>query len=102
MPGHSRLLVADWSEEDVQTWLREEGLQELVSIFKANNIDGAELSHLSKETATELGIGEDGIQNPVTNTTLQHTLTGTLGFSVFVRVYCLILKHDKLESNSLI
>lgn len=83
----------------MQTWLCEEGLQELVSIFKANNIDGAELSHLSKETATELGIGEDGIPNPVTNTTL---LTGTLGFSVFVRVYGLILKHDRLESNSLI
>lgn len=61
MPGHSRLLVADWSEEDVQTWLCEEGLQELVSIFKANNIDGAELSQLDKETASELGIGEDGI-----------------------------------------
>lgn len=88
----------------MQTWLCEEGLQELVSIFKANNIDGAELSHLNKETATELGIGEDGIQSTVTNTTLQHTppLTGTLGFSVFLRVYCLILKHDELESNSLI
>ncbi|XP_035531878.1 WD repeat, SAM and U-box domain-containing protein 1-like [Morone saxatilis] len=62
LPGHSRLLVADWSEEDVQTWLCEEGLQELVSIFKANNIDGAELSQLSKETATELGIESLGLR----------------------------------------
>lgn len=61
LPGHSRLLLADWSEEDVQTWLCEEGLQELVSIFKANNIDGAELSRLNKETVAELGIGEDGM-----------------------------------------
>ena len=61
LPGHSRLLVADWSEEDVQTWLREEGLEELVGNFKANNIDGVELSELSKETAADLGIGEDEI-----------------------------------------
>uniref|UniRef100_A0A3B4XWW9 SAM domain-containing protein n=1 Tax=Seriola lalandi dorsalis TaxID=1841481 RepID=A0A3B4XWW9_SERLL len=56
LPGHSRLLVADWSEQDVQTWLREEGLEELVGNFKANNIDGPELSYLNKETAAELGI----------------------------------------------
>lgn len=62
LPGHSRLLVADWSEEDVQTWLCEEGLQELVSIFKANNIDGAELSQLNKETAAELGIESLGLR----------------------------------------
>lgn len=61
MPGHSRLLLADWSEEDVQTWLCEEGLEKLVSVFKANNIDGLELSQLDKETADELGIGENGI-----------------------------------------
>ncbi|XP_039674924.1 WD repeat, SAM and U-box domain-containing protein 1-like isoform X1 [Perca fluviatilis] len=62
LPGHSRLLVADWSEEDVQTWLREEGLQELVSIFKANDVDGAELSQLNKETAAELGIESVGLR----------------------------------------
>lgn len=62
-PGHSRLLLllADWSEEDVQAWLREERLEELISVFKANNIDGAELIQLNKETLAELGIGEDGI-----------------------------------------
>ncbi|XP_041806153.1 WD repeat, SAM and U-box domain-containing protein 1-like [Chelmon rostratus] len=62
LPGHSRLLVADWSEEDVQTWLCEEGLQELVSIFKANNIDGPELSQLNKETVRELGIESVGLR----------------------------------------
>lgn len=56
--GHSRSLVSDWSEEDVQMWLQEEGLGELVGIFKANNMDGAELIQLKKETLAELGIGE--------------------------------------------
>uniref|UniRef100_A0A665UXD7 WD repeat, SAM and U-box domain-containing protein 1 n=1 Tax=Echeneis naucrates TaxID=173247 RepID=A0A665UXD7_ECHNA len=56
LPGHSRLLLADWSEEDVQSWLCEEGLEELVGNCKANNIDGLELSQLNKETAAELGI----------------------------------------------
>lgn len=57
LPGYSGL-VCDWSEEDVQAWLREEGLQDLVGVFAANNIDGAELSRLDKDTAAELGIGE--------------------------------------------
>uniref|UniRef100_A0A8C4E6X7 WD repeat, SAM and U-box domain-containing protein 1 n=1 Tax=Dicentrarchus labrax TaxID=13489 RepID=A0A8C4E6X7_DICLA len=60
LPGHSRLLVADWSEEDVQTWLCEEGLQELVSIFKANNIDGAELSQLNKCVGSSESLGLRG------------------------------------------
>ncbi|KAG7227522.1 hypothetical protein INR49_005337, partial [Caranx melampygus] len=60
--GHSGLLVADWSEEDVRTWLCEEGLEELVGCFKANNIDGPELIQLNKETATELGIGSLGLR----------------------------------------
>lgn len=59
--GHSRLLVSDWSEEDVGAWLCEEGLQALVENFKTNNIDGAELVSLTKETlASELNIGGDG------------------------------------------
>nr|XP_046259427.1 WD repeat, SAM and U-box domain-containing protein 1-like [Scatophagus argus] len=62
LPGHSRLLVADWSEEDVQAWLCDEGLQELVSVFKTNNIDGAELSRISKDTAAELGIESVGLR----------------------------------------
>ncbi|XP_034550343.1 WD repeat, SAM and U-box domain-containing protein 1-like [Notolabrus celidotus] len=65
LPGHSRLLLADWSEEDVQAWLCKEGLQELVSIFKANNIDGPELNKLNKETAAELGIESVGLRGRV-------------------------------------
>ncbi|KAM9850689.1 WD repeat, SAM and U-box domain-containing protein 1-like [Aulostomus maculatus] len=62
LQGHSRLLLTDWSEEDVQAWMCEEGLEELVGIFKANNIDGPELSLLNKETATELGIETVGLR----------------------------------------
>nr|XP_057938183.1 WD repeat, SAM and U-box domain-containing protein 1-like [Doryrhamphus excisus] len=58
----SRLLLPDWSEEDVQAWLREEGLDELLTIFRANNMDGAELSQLSKETAMEMGIESVGLR----------------------------------------
>ncbi|XP_021178184.2 WD repeat, SAM and U-box domain-containing protein 1 isoform X2 [Fundulus heteroclitus] len=55
--GRSRLLVADWSEGDVSEWLAEEGLGGLADKFRANNIDGAELLSLTKETlASELGI----------------------------------------------
>ena len=65
LPGHSSLLLADWTEQDVQAWLCEEGLKELVTTFKANNIDGPELNQLSKETVAEMGIGEDGIWKDV-------------------------------------
>lgn len=58
--GRSKLLVADWSEEDVSEWLVEEGLQGLVDKFRTNNIDGTELLSLTKETlASELHIGEE-------------------------------------------
>ncbi|XP_014912982.1 WD repeat, SAM and U-box domain-containing protein 1-like isoform X3 [Poecilia latipinna] len=62
LPGHSRLLLADWTEEDVQSWLCEEGLDELVMIFKTNNIDGSEVNHMSKETVAELGIESVGLR----------------------------------------
>ncbi|KAJ8350215.1 hypothetical protein SKAU_G00253450 [Synaphobranchus kaupii] len=62
--GHSGQLVGDWSEEDVQAWLREEGLEALVSTFGDNNIDGQELLGLSKESlATELNIDSVGLRN---------------------------------------
>lgn len=44
----------------MQAWLGQEGLRDLVGTFMSNNIDGAELSRLSKDTAAELGIGEAG------------------------------------------
>ncbi|KAA0715457.1 WD repeat, SAM and U-box domain-containing protein 1 [Triplophysa tibetana] len=48
--GYSRMLVSDWSEEDVCDWLRDEGLEMLVDTFRAQNIDGTELISLNKET----------------------------------------------------
>ncbi|KAM9861311.1 WD repeat, SAM and U-box domain-containing protein 1 isoform 2-T3 [Aulostomus maculatus] len=64
--GRSKLLVADWSEEDVSVWLVEEGLGGLVDRFKANNIDGTELLSLTKETlASELHIESVGLRSKV-------------------------------------
>lgn len=60
LTGYSTRLFSDWSEEDVQVWLREEGLQELNGTFTSHNIDGAELSRLTKDMAAALGIGEAG------------------------------------------
>ncbi|XP_030643169.1 WD repeat, SAM and U-box domain-containing protein 1 [Chanos chanos] len=66
LPGHSRLPVSDWTEEDVSAWLSEEGMEALVSTFKANNIDGRELVSLTKETlATELHVDSVGLRGKV-------------------------------------
>lgn len=57
--GHSRLMVSEWSEEEVLAWLREEGLEAVTDAFKSNNIDGEELLSLSKETlSSDLHIGK--------------------------------------------
>uniref|UniRef100_A0A3B4VE86 WD repeat, SAM and U-box domain-containing protein 1 n=1 Tax=Seriola dumerili TaxID=41447 RepID=A0A3B4VE86_SERDU len=62
--GRLKLLVTDWSEEDVSEWLVEEGLERLVDKFRANNIDGTELLSLTKETlASELLIESVGLRN---------------------------------------
>ncbi|XP_067109885.1 LOW QUALITY PROTEIN: WD repeat, SAM and U-box domain-containing protein 1-like [Osmerus mordax] len=45
------LLVSDWSE---LSWLQGEGLAEMVEVLKDNNIDGAKLFSLNKETLSEL------------------------------------------------
>lgn len=84
MPGEAGPLLqaADWSEEDVQRWLCEEGLQELAAVFRANNMDGAELILLNKETVGELGIGESGIESRTSAQSTQrhtHALTHTRG-----------------------
>ncbi|KAJ8003552.1 hypothetical protein DPEC_G00149540 [Dallia pectoralis] len=66
LAGHSRLLVCDWSEEEVGAWLCEEGLEVLVETFKANNIDGVELLSLTKETlCSELNIESLGLRGKV-------------------------------------
>ncbi|XP_034534893.1 WD repeat, SAM and U-box domain-containing protein 1 isoform X2 [Notolabrus celidotus] len=62
--SRSKLLVGDWSEEDVSVWLVEEGLGVLAEKFRANNIDGTELLSLTKETlASELHIDSVGLRN---------------------------------------
>ncbi|XP_058484847.1 WD repeat, SAM and U-box domain-containing protein 1-like isoform X1 [Solea solea] len=62
--GRSKLLVTDWSEEDVSEWLLAEGLGELVDKFRANNIDGTELLSLTKETlASELLVESVGLRS---------------------------------------
>ncbi|KAJ0056384.1 hypothetical protein NL108_006904, partial [Boleophthalmus pectinirostris] len=62
--GPSKLLVSDWSEEDVSLWLGEEGLEGLVETFKSNNIDGTELLSLTKETlSSELHIESVGLRS---------------------------------------
>ncbi|XP_026175589.1 WD repeat, SAM and U-box domain-containing protein 1 [Mastacembelus armatus] len=62
--GRLKLLVSDWSEEDVSEWLVEEGLGGLVDKFRANNIDGTELLSLTKETlASELHIESVGLRS---------------------------------------
>ncbi|XP_059116489.1 WD repeat, SAM and U-box domain-containing protein 1 isoform X1 [Peromyscus eremicus] len=59
-------LIEDWSEEEVSTWLRAQGLEELVSIFQMNNIDGKELLHLTKESlAGDLKIESLGLRSKV-------------------------------------
>ncbi|KAF7667905.1 hypothetical protein LDENG_00041490 [Lucifuga dentata] len=64
--GRSKLLVSDWSEEDVSAWLVDEGLDGLVDKFSANNIDGTELLSLTKETlASELNIESVGLRSKV-------------------------------------
>ncbi|XP_045888381.1 WD repeat, SAM and U-box domain-containing protein 1 isoform X2 [Micropterus dolomieu] len=62
--GRSKLLVSDWSEDDVSAWLVEEGLGGLVDKFVANNIDGTELLSLTKETlASEMHIESVGLRS---------------------------------------
>ncbi|XP_076011436.1 WD repeat, SAM and U-box domain-containing protein 1 [Genypterus blacodes] len=64
--GRSKLLVSDWSEEDVSVWLVDEGLEALVEKFKANNIDGTELLTLTKEAlASELNVESVGLRSKV-------------------------------------
>lgn len=64
--GHSRLMVSEWSEEEVLAWLREEGLEAVTDAFKSNNIDGEELLSLSKETlSSDLHIESLGLRSKV-------------------------------------
>ncbi|XP_047726147.1 WD repeat, SAM and U-box domain-containing protein 1 isoform X4 [Prionailurus viverrinus] len=56
----------DWSEDDVSVWLCAQGLNDLVGIFKMNNIDGRELLNLTKESlADDLKIESLGLRSKV-------------------------------------
>ncbi|XP_062862561.1 WD repeat, SAM and U-box domain-containing protein 1-like [Trichomycterus rosablanca] len=78
--GHSRMLVTDWSEEDVAAWLQEEGFDALIHTFKAHNIDGPELITLTKEIlATELNVESLGLRSKIIRKIeeLKSALTGS-------------------------
>jgi len=49
--------VSDWTVKDVQTWLKEENLEEYAPKFKENSVDGTMLLSLDEKMLTEeLGI----------------------------------------------
>uniref|UniRef100_A0A8C5PRE2 WD repeat, SAM and U-box domain-containing protein 1 n=1 Tax=Leptobrachium leishanense TaxID=445787 RepID=A0A8C5PRE2_9ANUR len=61
-----KLSVEHWSEDDVRTWLSEEGLSEVEHLFKVNNIDGKELLNLTKDVLLQdLKIESLGIRNKI-------------------------------------
>uniref|UniRef100_A0A7N4P027 WD repeat, SAM and U-box domain-containing protein 1 n=1 Tax=Sarcophilus harrisii TaxID=9305 RepID=A0A7N4P027_SARHA len=66
-PGNEpKQFIEDWSEEEVSLWLCAQGLKDLVSIFKMNNIDGKELLSLTKESLTDdLKIESLGLRSKV-------------------------------------
>ncbi|XP_067891386.1 WD repeat, SAM and U-box domain-containing protein 1 [Heterodontus francisci] len=56
--------VQHWSEDEVCSWLSAEELQELVVVFKSNNIDGQELLNLTKENLEkDLKVESLGLRN---------------------------------------
>lgn len=77
MGDQQKPLIEDWSEEDVSTWLRAQGLEELVGIFQMNNIDGKELLHLTKESlAGDLKIGKSSEERAVLRSVLTSPAVG--------------------------
>uniref|UniRef100_A0A8C5KY28 WD repeat, SAM and U-box domain-containing protein 1 n=1 Tax=Jaculus jaculus TaxID=51337 RepID=A0A8C5KY28_JACJA len=64
MEDQLKQFTEDWSEEDVSVWLCAQGLNDLVGIFKINNIDGKELLNLTKESlADDLKIESLGVRS---------------------------------------
>lgn len=60
------IYVEKWSEEQVSDWLSKHGLEELVAIFKKNNVDGKELLNLTKESlADDFKIESLGLRSKV-------------------------------------
>lgn len=76
--SHSHMMPSDWSEDNVSSWLREEGLDIMVDVFKANNIDGPELLVLNKDTlATDLKIDSLGLRSKILRKIEELKLTST-------------------------
>ncbi|XP_055253075.1 WD repeat, SAM and U-box domain-containing protein 1 isoform X3 [Moschus berezovskii] len=66
IPDQPKQFTENWSEDDVSNWLCAEGLEDLVDIFKMNNIDGRELLNLTKESlADDLKIESLGLRSKV-------------------------------------
>uniref|UniRef100_A0AC11DNE5 WD repeat, sterile alpha motif and U-box domain containing 1 n=1 Tax=Ovis aries TaxID=9940 RepID=A0AC11DNE5_SHEEP len=66
IPDQPKQFTENWSEDDVSNWLCTEGLEDLVDIFKMNNIDGRELLNLTKESlADDLKIESLGLRSKV-------------------------------------
>ncbi|XP_063174402.1 WD repeat, SAM and U-box domain-containing protein 1 [Candoia aspera] len=64
--GELKISVDTWTEEDVSVWLQTHNLQDLVEIFKRNNIDGKELLSLTKESLIDdLKIESLGLRSKV-------------------------------------
>ncbi|XP_048455515.1 WD repeat, SAM and U-box domain-containing protein 1 isoform X1 [Rhincodon typus] len=62
--GRLRRSVQHWSEDEVCSWLSGEELQDLIAVFKSNNIDGQELLSLTKENLqNDLKVGSLGLRN---------------------------------------
>uniref|UniRef100_A0A8C6MMT7 WD repeat, SAM and U-box domain-containing protein 1 n=1 Tax=Moschus moschiferus TaxID=68415 RepID=A0A8C6MMT7_MOSMO len=66
IPDQPKQFTENWSEDDVSNWLCAKGLEDLVDIFKMNNIDGRELLNLTKESlADDLKIESLGLRSKV-------------------------------------
>ncbi|XP_065787686.1 WD repeat, SAM and U-box domain-containing protein 1 isoform X4 [Muntiacus reevesi] len=66
IPDQPKQFTENWSEDDVSNWLCAEGLEDLVDIFKMNNIDGRELLNLTKESlADDLKIESLGLRSKI-------------------------------------
>uniref|UniRef100_A0A8C4S159 WD repeat, SAM and U-box domain-containing protein 1 n=1 Tax=Erpetoichthys calabaricus TaxID=27687 RepID=A0A8C4S159_ERPCA len=64
--GRSKSCFKQWTEDEVCAWLCEEGLDEVIGTFKANNIDGEALLNLNREhLAMDLKIESLGLRNKV-------------------------------------
>jgi len=55
-PQTQNTMMADWTKEDVQNWLLQNGNAALVPIFRSNSIDGLTLVSATVEELVSIGI----------------------------------------------